>query len=595
MENRELKRRLAMKKTAETLKRNLETEAKAAKELNEQIESHWKLEKDLKNKEGKPMAAYGGPHMVLEALKKQKERCENLIALRNKLIDEYQQEINYKDDEYVEDIKKQAAEVLLMIQRMSSQQKDIKRVCAEELRQLEEAQMQERSDILGSFLGEWEKLIEYRRQKEVNHLESYSKRADDHLQDMEELRTKDLEEFNWTKAKLETDVHVLTQQLQQMKATYQLNSEKLEYNFQVLKKRDEENNVAITTQKRKITRMNDLVNILRIKLAKQEKTYQKEYRQISEEYQRILSQFRDLRNKFSKFRSKDEHIYDELWQMNDEEVNELIQKLVTADRIIWEQLLEMKWECPAELQRIFRLPTRSKTSNKSDSASSLTKDEILKLLDSTFTKQFLILLVQEASDLFIDERLRQLLVSLSPDEQVLMKIDSVLRSIGIQSIDDVQKLEKYFMVKSNSQDEPVLISAEKVISVLNRFVTDHSKNMSTSNHVLEGTSTLPNAMSNGGSEDDPHEYWESLLKISSGSYFSTWDLLYSALMSYQQTLQERISLKNEVDNIENENNELKSLLQEYISSQVNLELCVPPTQQYAVKRLEAADVAKSAE
>lgn len=47
---------------------------------------------------------------------------------------------------------------------------------------------------------------------------------------------------------------ILEQQLQQMKATYQLNQEKLEYNFQVLKKRDEENTITKSQQKRKITR-----------------------------------------------------------------------------------------------------------------------------------------------------------------------------------------------------------------------------------------------------------------------------------------------------------------------------------------------------
>jgi hypothetical protein len=40
-----------------------------------------------------------------------------------------------------------------------------------------------------------------------------------------------------------------------MRATYQLNTEKLEYNFQVLKKREEENATILGTQKRKITRL----------------------------------------------------------------------------------------------------------------------------------------------------------------------------------------------------------------------------------------------------------------------------------------------------------------------------------------------------
>ena len=49
-------------------------------------------------------------------------------------------------------------------------------------------------------------------------------------------------------------LQILEQQLQQMRATYQLNQEKLEYNFQVLKKRDDENTITKSQQKRKITR-----------------------------------------------------------------------------------------------------------------------------------------------------------------------------------------------------------------------------------------------------------------------------------------------------------------------------------------------------
>jgi len=40
-----------------------------------------------------------------------------------------------------------------------------------------------------------------------------------------------------------------------MRATYQLNTEKLEYNYQVLNKREEENIAILTSQKRKITRL----------------------------------------------------------------------------------------------------------------------------------------------------------------------------------------------------------------------------------------------------------------------------------------------------------------------------------------------------
>ena len=41
-----------------------------------------------------------------------------------------------------------------------------------------------------------------------------------------------------TTAQLETDIQTLEQQLEEMRATYQLNTEKLEYNYRVLVERD---------------------------------------------------------------------------------------------------------------------------------------------------------------------------------------------------------------------------------------------------------------------------------------------------------------------------------------------------------------------
>lgn len=76
-----------------------------------------------------------------------------------------------------------------------------------------------------------------------------------HQDDLETLRTIDSEDYNKLKIKLETDIQVLEQQLAQMRGTYQLNMEKLEYNYQVLKKREEENSVILAAQKRRVTKL----------------------------------------------------------------------------------------------------------------------------------------------------------------------------------------------------------------------------------------------------------------------------------------------------------------------------------------------------
>ena len=69
-------------------------------------------------------------------------------------------------------------------------------------------------------------------------METTQERAEQfHLQ-LEELRLADAEEYNVLKIRLETDIQNLEQHLEAMRATYQLNTEKLEYNHRVLQERD---------------------------------------------------------------------------------------------------------------------------------------------------------------------------------------------------------------------------------------------------------------------------------------------------------------------------------------------------------------------
>merc|ERR550519_2839838 len=112
-------------------------------------------------------------------------------------------------------------------------------------------------------------------------MELRESRGEDFENQLQQLRVQDAEEYNMVKIKLEKDVQTLEQNLQQMKATYQLNQEKLEYNFQVLKKRDEENTISKSQQKRKITRLQDLLNNLRLRIARQEKGYRDENTQLT--------------------------------------------------------------------------------------------------------------------------------------------------------------------------------------------------------------------------------------------------------------------------------------------------------------------------
>jgi len=66
--------------------------------------------------------------------------------------------------------------------------------------------------------------------------------------------------------RLETDIQTLEQHLESMRAAYQLNQEKLDYNYRVLLERDAENQATITQQKRKVSKQRDLLSTLMVSL-----------------------------------------------------------------------------------------------------------------------------------------------------------------------------------------------------------------------------------------------------------------------------------------------------------------------------------------
>jgi dynein regulatory complex protein 1 len=131
-----------------------------------------------------------------------------------------------------------------------------------------------------------------------------------------------------------------------MKATYQLNAEKLDYNHRVLLKREEENAKTKAQQKRKLTKLQDSLTNLKNKIEKQKKQYSDENQQFSDDYKRVMDMFTDLQQKSKHFVSVDMKKFHEIWVMNEERCKEVMTDLLNADRIIHEQQLGLKWHTP---------------------------------------------------------------------------------------------------------------------------------------------------------------------------------------------------------------------------------------------------------
>ncbi|XP_016798475.1 dynein regulatory complex protein 1 isoform X3 [Pan troglodytes] len=448
---REIHRRVEEEEIKRQRIEKLENEVKTSQDKFDEITSKWE--------EGKQKRI---PQELWEMLNTQQLHCAGLLEDKNKLISELQQELKTKDDQYVKDLKKQSDDICLLLERMEEQVKNVMKTFREELYNIEKAFEVERQELLASNKKKWERALQAHNAKELEYLNNRMKKVEDYEKQLNRQRIWDCEEYNMIKIKLEQDVQILEQQLQQRKAIYQLNQEKLEYNLQVLKKRDEESTVIKSQQKRKINRLHDILNNLRSKYAKQIKQFQEENQSLTSDYKRLVMQFKELQKAMRHFALIDDEKFREIWLMNEEEAKDLIARAFDVDRIIHTHHLGLPWAAPDfwflnNVGPISQQPQKSATQiveemlmrSEEEEAEEATSEpesylDLPKQISEKTTKRILMLLCDE-SGFLIESKLLSLLLPLEQNECYLLRLDAIFSALGIESEDDLYKLVNFFL------------------------------------------------------------------------------------------------------------------------------------------------------
>ncbi|XP_050609584.1 dynein regulatory complex protein 1 isoform X1 [Macaca thibetana thibetana] len=448
---REIHRRAEEEEIKRQRIEKLENEVKTSQDKFDEITSKWE--------EGKQKRI---PQELWEMLNTQQLHCAGLLEDKNKLISELQQELKTKDDQYVKDLKKQSDDICLLLERMEEQVKNVMKTFREELYNIEKAFEVERQELLASNKKKWERALQAHNAKELEYLTNRMKKVEDYEKQLNRQRIWDCEEHNTIKIKLEQDVQILEQQLQQRKAIYQLNQEKLEYNLQVLKKRDEESTVIKSQQKRKINRLHDILNNLRSKYAKQIKQFQEENQSLTLDYKRLVLQFKELQKAMRHFALIDDEKFREIWLMNEEEAKDLIARAFDVDRIIHTHHLGLPWTAPdfwflKNVGPISQQPQKSATQiveemlmhteeEEAEEAASEPESylDLPKQISEKTTKKILMLLCDE-SGFLIESKLLSLLLPLEQNECYLLRLDAIFSALGIESEDDLYKLVNFFL------------------------------------------------------------------------------------------------------------------------------------------------------
>ena len=569
-DDRENKRRVEEEDRHQELRGKLLAEAEHSARQNASVAMRWA-----------DLFSYEVPQELFEEIQKQRASCNMIIESKEQLIQEMKAELKGKDDDYVKSLKRQADDIDLMISHMSQQFKDMQKSYHEELIEIENAFLQERMETLSGNKDEMSQLFEKRNQREQQFMDMMLEQAENYQKQLEELRVIDAEDYNILKIRLETDIQNLEQHLETMRATYQLNTEKLEYNYRVLVERDQENQSTINQQKRKIARQRDLLSNLKTKYGESDKRFQDQNSKLTDEYKRITEQFKDLQIKFRHFKESDTKRYKEVWKMNEEKVAAVVQKVLQADKIIHEHHLGLEWRPPSkETFAAFSFEDSNTTTEELD-AEGLTEEEVRKRqmderLEMPKFAEMKELLLEEA--LFLADRKKvEDAVGGKPELVERALLEHILQALGVTDAASMDALLAALTVSGDiDTDQPEMIPLDDVASRLKAFVQSDTAALASA--AAGGSKAVRLAAAKRKQQDKDKEYWERMANVIDPKMRRIWGCLEKNLQAYSKSLVDRQGALRDVQALGKENTELKILLSQYLSASINEELQVPPTQ-----------------
>lgn len=600
----ETKRRIDEEELRKERLRKLQYEAVGSAKANAAIDMKWAelMERDI-------------PQELHHDIQSQMSSCSNALRGKDELIGEFQRQLRAKDEEYVRTLRKQAEDIEELLVRIRREFNELQVEYDKEIDAIEESYLEERERIINEHTSELEAMFEHRRNKETFYKDTKAKREEQFQRDIEELITKGADQYNKVKIELEMNIQTLKQQLEEIRATYQLNTEKLDYNYRVLTEFDVEKRIELTRYKRRLGNLKEQLNQLVSKYTELESADSKMNNELTNDYRSLTRKYKELQAKFRHFEVADTSKYDEMWAMHEDEAKDMVDQLLKADKIITEQQLGWSFKPPDLLALQTALGRQGNLGaaqppqdqpEKGPENTEIDDNNNEGKVSGVRIRAVLRLLAQEAGFL-INPTIQSMIADMPDKEADLAKAETLLKALGVKSEQALHNLVTYFFkdtflrpltaqaVPDSHEDlendllllnppEDLLelkeiIRSEDVISAIKVYMEDISVEGNGATGPVAGTAKAKEEEERIRQRrlQNIQNYWTQLSQVVSDSTVDVWRQLEQNSTVMRELLLKRSAAVADVDYQLNRNTELKRLLNQYLGDQkMNGALQIPP-------------------
>ncbi|KAF5270688.1 hypothetical protein FQA39_LY01426 [Lamprigera yunnana] len=386
---------------------------------------------------------YKDPLLINDEFMNQKEKCDQLIKLKDAVVTKLKLEVTKAEDKFATDQKRQVQDIHTLTERIENQLALMRKAYEQELKIIEEVMMVERKILIDTNDNRWEELHKQRDLEEQLNCEKKFEQLDEFDQICTNLRIEHQEKYREVNIMLGNNIEELQRELEKIKCVALINGEKLDYNYQLLQKRETENILIKSQQKRRINKLQDGINSQKAKIKEYTQTTNQQTEKLSTEIYKLRDSVLDIETKADTFCKVNDTKYNQVWDFNKKRASKLLQQILNIDKVLYEQQLGLNWNHPpnalmektelpsyrSALQVITEIPKPDDNEKPTETESTVERIEDKVTLGETMAHRrilrMILNLIADKSGFLIEEKLKDILQPYAEDENALLKIDCV--------------------------------------------------------------------------------------------------------------------------------------------------------------------------
>lgn len=524
-------------------------------------------------------------------LSKFKAECEELLSMKRDLINRIWTEVKTSEEDYVKAINVFLDEFNNMVFKSKNEYIEMRAKATEYLAQLERDLLAQRTRVLKQSKEEVNGLFKQHEKTEASFVELREQEENKNFKELNQLRQEKSKDFFDLKVFLENEIQNHEKCLEDMKAIYQLNAEKLNYNFKVLSEKKDENSAMSAVLKKKERFFVNLLKRKNDEYKLKDEEYKKINKKLTDQNKNITKQYKELHRKFEYFEVADVERFEQVKEMSLKEITDLKQRISACNSVILQQQLDMDIELTqynndqdkenngvdtkATLELSYA-KDNSEAQGQGAKIESSTPEEQLDgegdVIDSDESKRQLFdFIIGETKFLMDDKLLSEIEACGSDAEATILKLDLIKKVFSLKSDKEINELLR--LVHSRCLDETTgQYDIDEFIGVLTELL-DLSKKRGSSKVTKSMLNIRKAEMSDVDSAIRENE-WERLAKVLDDTTLDIWHGLNKFSTKYYTLLKERKETIEKNKAIKKENAELEELLQQYMRK--NHRLIFPP-------------------